>query len=964
MLIKIKDFCRKIPLILIISINISLLSANNYHGKELVRVGYVEGYNFIYDMDSISQKGYGYDLLKEIEKKSNLVFEFVEVTPDAWVNFPSDKIDLLGEVYYTEEGLTRFDYIQPRTMYNYISLSTKKSVINEKIFYNDPASIDGCTVALYDGIQGKDLLDEYLKKNNISVIYVYGNKSTYLNLNTDLYLEQTNHYNVSNLNSVLQLAKYSSYLAVKKGNKELKNTLTELLTTILTEDIDFMYQLREKYPTYASSFFKRLLTREESELLKSKKLRIGYNRDCEPYQFTNDDGEADGFSVRIMKEILTRYSIDADFIAYNASVENPDAKNYDILLSILGDYDYLAQYFTPTNWYYESPLFFARIGEYDFGSTNTSKITNLQRVGLANYIHFSDNFFTQVLSNQYSIVRYDSYKNLLHDFETGAIENALFTRVGIEYLTLKDTKTNSYSPTDFVIPLSFLISNELSEDYIKIFNVLIDDIGKEKIDYYYMEETSDVFSHYSFITFIDDNITVLLCILFALVLLFFINKLFTLRNTKKTILSILNADSLTGVSSLYCFNNEAATILSKAHPNEYELITLDMDYFRTINMYMGSEVGTAVIKTIATALKESYPDNEALIARITADQFVILKKTKGSGFIQLVCMHTIIPALEDLLGENYHLSLSIGICIIDNTAIPVDTIIGRSNMARMKGKKIHKTTFHEFDDKMLQNYENITGITQKMERALSENEFYAVYQPKIDLTTFRICGAEALVRWKQRNGKIVYPDDFIPLFESNSFIVDLDIYMFEQVCDFIDSYTEKTPLPPISVNISAKTLEQIKPIEVIMSIADRHTLKPQQIEIEITESALVDSHDVFVSNIAKLKRYGFFVSIDDFGAGTSTLNRLTIFNADIVKLDKVFLDVRNEDKKEYIIVENVISMSKELNMKVVSEGVETLDQVKKLKEMGCDIAQGYFFEKPLSKEEFTSVLKENKEYTF
>lgn len=461
---------------------------------------------------------------------------------------------------------------------------------------------------------------------------------------------------------------------------------------------------------------------------------------------------------------------------------------------------------------------------------------------------------------------------------------------------------------------------------------------------------------------LEDCIIVLSFIFFMVCCIVVVICLIRLKSQKKAILTILNTDDLTGLFSLNYFTSTAEKLISASNPNEYELIVLDVDYFRTINMYLGTEVGTEVIKSIADSLKKVYADSDVILTRVTADQFIVLKKIGGRGFIQLVCMHTIIPALEEILGEKYHLSLSIGIYKIDDTSIPIVRIIDRANLARMKGKQIHKTTFNEFDYKMFHTYEIITGITQRMEHALENHEFFAVYQPKVDLDTLQICGAEVLVRWNQPNGVIVYPDDFIPLFESNGFIVDLDLYMFEQVCEFISTHNTDFDIPPISVNVSAKTLEQIQPIEKMLEMVKTYNLEPSQIEIEITESALVDVYDIFSKNIAKLKKNGFAVSIDDFGAGTSTLNRLTKFNADIVKLDKIFLDVDDENKKEYVIVENVISMSKKLNMKVVSEGVETLEQAKILKELGCDIAQGFFFERPLSREDFKNCLINNKVY--
>ena len=958
----VSNFSKKFVFFIVVFFNFFCLYSNPSDTKEVIRVGYREGYVFVNDMQSNDKKGYGYDLLKEVEKNSNFVFEFVDIFVNQGDAFPSDKIDVLTGPF-TELGSKNMDYINPRIGSEQILLTTRHSMCD--MFYNDPSFIDGKTVALYEGLLGKEKLDNYLAENNISVTYVYGTKDDYLSIPADFYIENSSKYNEIDSNVMLHLGKYYCSLGVEKGNSALQETLSTALTNVILENFDIIYDLKQKYPDYSESHATRLLTENEHTVLRSKALKIGYNDNCAPYQFTNDEGEPAGFSVAVMQSLLDKYSIDAEFIPYNNSLKQPSSQKFDILLSVLGDKEYIERNFTATDMYYEVATYFAHSGENKNFESLAEFNTVSKTVGCANYISLNEYSFFKLLPTGYTLVSYDSFAELLDAYKNNEIDNALFTRVGVEYFDTPSYSDVAFYPTESDISLHFFISNDIDSNYVTIFNILLNDLGKENIDFMYIKETSEILEtkHFSYLDFFKEHRVSFIIILLIICSLICLDRILRLRATKKTVLNMLNTDALTGVSSLHYFTYKGRKILAKAEPNEYEIITIDVDYFRTINMYMGTDVGTNVIKAIAKSLSQFYDNNDVLIARVTGDEFVILKKVSASGFIQLVCMHTIIPALEDILGEKYHLSLSIGICKVDDTSIAVDSLIGRSNMARMKGKKVHKTTFYEFDKKMLHKYETVTGITQKMENALTENEFFAVYQPKVDLNTLKVCGAEALVRWRQCDGSIVCPDDFIPLFETNGFIIDLDIYMFEHVCNFIDMYSKNMGYISISVNLSGKTLEQIPAIESIISMFNMHSINPAQIEIEITESAFVGSHDIFLLNIEKLKKIGFCISIDDFGAGTSTLNRLTTFNADTVKLDKVFLDIQDKDKKEYIILEKIISMTKKLNMKVVAEGVENSEQVMILKEMGCDIAQGYFFEKQLDKEEFVHCIKENKTYS-
>lgn len=934
--------------------------SNDTPQKEIIKVGYIEGYSFIFNKDAINKKGYGYDFLKEIEKHSNFVFELCEVSEDVWYNFDSFDIDLLGGAFYHPDGESYFEYVYPPLTTSEVSLVVRNNSDKKSIYYNDPNSINGKTVATNVQNVGNDILDEYLLLNNISVDYVYGAKDSYLQLPADLFVHQDNHYLNYEFSSVLDLASFNCHLVVKKGNTKLREKLEKAVNTVLS-DSKFMAYLKNKYVTLTPSPSNRLLSKDESSALLSKKWKIGFDQDNAPYQYINDNGEPDGFTVKIMQDILENYGFEAEFIPYNASNEVPLPEKYDILLSHLGQRDDIINYYQPTDVYYEYPIYFVNNTSLLYDEVDDE--TLIRDVAMMQYIGFDEILFHDTVSN-FNIITYYDYNKLFDDILSGKVKNALLTQAGIDYIKLHSEKKHHFNfySTTFTVPLNLFIAKEFSEEYNPIFNVILASLPKTDLEFTFIEETSEGAFRYGIWDFLIENIIyIILVVVFALGI-FFAWRVFILNKTKKTILNILNTDDVTGLASFHYFTNTAESILSCSLPNEYELITLDIDAFKTVNTYFGSEIGTDTIKLFGQTLSKGFEGIDALIARISGDQFIILRKTNQIRHIQLVCLHTVLPALEILLGENFPLSLSIGTYTIDSPTDSINDIISRANIARLKGKNLHSTTFYDYDATMRKNHEKATMITLSMELALQNHEFITVLQPKIDLNTFKICGAEALVRWKKEDGTVVYPDDFIPLFEANGFIIELDIYMFREACKFIKKTDATYEMPPVSVNFSAKTLEQREPIGNIIKIAKSYDIKPGQIEIELTESALANSHDIFMSNLKKLKEHGFAVSIDDFGAGTSTLNRLTTFDADIVKLDKVFLDVHDE-KKEYVIVENVISMSKDLNLKVVSEGVETAEQASVLKEMGCDIAQGYYFDKPLSIEDFESRLKEDKTYS-
>ena len=262
---------------------------------------------------------------------------------------------------------------------------------------------------------------------------------------------------------------------------------------------------------------------------------------------------------------------------------------------------------------------------------------------------------------------------------------------------------------------------------------------------------------------------------------------------------------------------------------------------------------------------------------------------------------------------------------------------------------------------MLNAY-NKEKIEAQMEYALENGEFQIFLQPKVNMITSRVYGAEALSRWVHPVDGMRRPDQYIPIFEENGFIVKLDMFMFEEVCKIKQRwYQEDVDFAkiPISVNMSRLHLFRTDFVDDLLSYIDKYKVNPTEIEIEITESVYLNDNSDLIKTVDKLKGFGFGVSIDDFGSGYSSLSMLKDIPADVIKIDKEFLELSSNSERGKSVIKNIIRLCKDLKFKVLTEGVENEDQVEILTNYGCEVAQGFFFSKPISVKDFESYTKEH-----
>lgn len=421
-----------------------------------------------------------------------------------------------------------------------------------------------------------------------------------------------------------------------------------------------------------------------------------------------------------------------------------------------------------------------------------------------------------------------------------------------------------------------------------------------------------------------------------------------------SIMHVFFTDELTKGKNFECLKADFQKL--KRNQRYYKsLVVFDIDKFKTVNMLYGSSYGDKVIIHLANLFQKVFPN--ASLYRDSADLFIAIVEHEDK--IELVAklneFHQ--QLLKDCDTQKIvPITISMGICSMNNRD-SLHQIYSNALIAKTKVKgKVHE--FYGFFDKrssdeIIQNQKLESGF----HKAVLQQEFEVWYQPKVDMRSGEIQGAEALIRWRKKDGTLISPGVFIPLFEHNRQIVELDKLVIDMVCRDLQMMKKNHQrIVPISVNLSRRHLEQPGLLETIKKTIEHYEISPKHLIFEITESALVDDKEGIDTLVTNLQTMGFLVDMDDYGTGTSTIRSLSTSNFNTLKLDKSFIDKIGEDKMD-IILRSTISMVRRLNMEIIAEGVETKEQVNFLIANECFIAQGYYFYKPLDKESFINILE-------
>ncbi len=425
----------------------------------------------------------------------------------------------------------------------------------------------------------------------------------------------------------------------------------------------------------------------------------------------------------------------------------------------------------------------------------------------------------------------------------------------------------------------------------------------------------------------------------------------------------VSRDEVTGLYTKQYFLLRAAEILeSNTEKKLYDFVCIDIEHFKLVNDSFGIEASNRILRHVADVLKESVSSKGGLVGHFSEDIFFVLmerpeeytNESVGGWFDK-------VNDFPENKEKNVNLKLCCGIYHIHSMKVPLSVMCDRAQMATEKIKGRYGVSFCIYDDSIRKQLLSDQQIIDSMESALSNKEFEVYYQPKYELVNETIAGAEALVRWNNPNLGFIPPGNFIPIFEKNGFITQLDMFVWETVCIDLHEWMAAGHQPvAISINVSRADIYNPNLVNHLVSLIEKYQIPAKYLHLEITESAYSDAPEQIIKVVNELRKYDFPIEMDDFGSGYSSLNMLSEMPIDILKLDMGF--VKNEMTRTTGkgILSFIIGLAKWLDLAVVAEGVETKAQISALKNMECNYVQGYYFAKPLCKKDFFERLTHEK----
>ncbi len=692
----------------------------------------------------------------------------------------------------------------------------------------------------------------------------------------------------------------------------------------------------------ASSIFvdSSILTSEEIALMQEKEVyTVGYTNNYIPISY-EVDGELMGIAIDILDAMALEAGITLEYL--DLDDENTVPEDLDISLQME---NFSEQQVSET-----------------FLSYPTVLVTHTDFTGTVATVAVQDHFGLYKVDSALEGVTYVYYPNFLsakEAFDSGEVDSFLMATLGYAKVQAEvDEGIYLLQVLETPLNLRFVFSPEISEEQIAVFDTLISNLSQSSLSLIvqthsdYMNEKEDFFD------VLSDHFDVVLVVFIGFLLVVSVAVLLWQRHRRTSLEYAVAHDELTGVLSEKKFKEQLKIILAGKRDNTYHIIAFDIDNFKGINEVYGYETGSMILQKTAECVQKSLESVEHIMMRDFADNFYLLVNGADvgahlGGNNEYEYME---QELREILGDDYKFSFSLGIYTIDDSETDISLMLDCATAARDKGKSTIGYTVHQYTDEMRIARKVRNNILATMEGSTHTKEVVVYYQPKISLETEQVTGAEALVRWMQ-DGKAITPNYFIPTFEKNGFITTLDYYVLDAVCHFI-ARNQKKKLPVISVNFSGVTIMQGELVDSILEVLKRYRVEPKQIEIEITESAFVQDFEKAISSLELLREKGFRIAMDDFGTGVSTLHRLREIPLDTLKIDRAFITASVQDEKGRAIIENIVRMAQELNIETVAEGIETEEQRDYLKALGCNVAQGYFYARPLPEQEFVKHSSE------
>ena len=418
---------------------------------------------------------------------------------------------------------------------------------------------------------------------------------------------------------------------------------------------------------------------------------------------------------------------------------------------------------------------------------------------------------------------------------------------------------------------------------------------------------------------------------------------------------LANYDVLTGLPNRFLMQDRATQAVAQAHRNRLRvaLMHIDLDRFKVVNETLGHYFGDTLLKQAAERIRRCAREGDT-VARVGGDEFsIVLPNVPGLQSLSNTAERILMDLSRPFPGQSQELflSASIGISLYPDDARNVDDLIKQADAAMFSAKNLGRNNYQFFTSALNEEVQERMLLESGLRLAIQRDELCLVYQPKIDLTTRELIGTEALIRWRHPGLGMIAPSRFIPVAEESGMVGQIGEWVLRSACRQIRAWQDAGIAMPVAVNVSARQFQQYDLAELVRTVLTEAAVAPRLLEIELTESAVMQDAEASVITLERLKTLGVQISIDDFGTGYSSLSYLKRLPLDQLKIDQSFVRDISSDPNDAAIVRAVITLARSLGMKVIAEGVETEAQLAFLNAYGCQYAQGYLFGQPMTAEE-------------
>lgn len=944
-------------MLFVVCVGVSCVPVQAQEADNTVKVGYVQQAQTISRNNNGAMSGYSVDYLEEIAKHTDFSYEYIELTEaEHFGKLLDGTVDLLCNIPIHKGLQYNLVYSDHPSCTEYSVLYAAES--NKAIFFEEYGALDGKRVGVNrNGSVDESLLNEYAASNGICFEKVYYDSSQEIDAalkNGEIDLVYASSLRkVDSLKLVAKVGMTELYYATSPENKELMVRLNEAQKAIMQNQPVFESMLYIQYFGKPSEVFNGITRLEYNFAVTTQPIKIACNANNYPIEYFDDDtGEYKGVDAAALFLVQEQSGLPFEYVKVNSEKEAYELLEKGEIDMVSGFYEnYLSTHhhnIVATEPYLT--INYSMLAAKDYTGTEVIDSVVIPEDSLA------IQYYIQETHPEWQLLYANDMEECLEAVVKGEADITLINSIRLQTsYTTDDLQRVKILTTETIgLESSYAIRKDITPVLESIINKSIHMTPQSYFEACITENAVNA----AYAVNALDVIKELGPYMVALIVIIFFAFFFVIQQREKHYRMLATEDSVSGLWTGMKFRQEATSLINRNKQTTYYLVSLDIDKFKNMNNNLGSKQADKILAIVGYRLRTVFAD-KALYARDMADMFLLMLEKCDNLEELLEPLSKEIYLSQNGKKHYYSLPVKSGVTIIEprkgNEVI--EKYVNQAISARKSIKGKVGVDIAYYDEKMKQENLREEEIEKTMNYALENHEFVVYYQPKYDLATETITGAEALVRWRKEDGTIVPPNHFIPLFEKNGFIINLDFYVFETVIRNLSEWIRTNRnVVPISVNVSRLHIGMRDFLSRLLELTEKYHVPTSLIELELTESVMNDDSDNIITFLSKCRDAGFKLSIDDFGSGYSSLNLLKGLPVDVLKIDREFLNETGDSVRSSIIVEQVIQMAKRIEIDTICEGVETREQADFLKRVGCHMVQGFLFSRPLPYDDFDKLI--------